>query len=82
MIPHTKHSLILIVFFLLIFPAPVGVSQEAQIELVEASVTESTITGTAGVPATMMLIGISLILVAGRIRKNIGHDFPLDIMDN
>ncbi len=69
--PGLKHTLILIITLLLIVPVMAGSSQAAQTATAETTLTATTGPDKAAAPAAMIIIGISLILVAGMIRKRL-----------
>ncbi len=71
MITGLKHTLIRIVTILLIAPVMAGVSQAAQTERPVTSLAAAAVPDKAETSAAMIITGISLILVAGLLRKRV-----------
>lgn len=71
MTPGLKQILILIVTILLIVPVMTGFSQASQAERTDTPLSATVGTDKAETPTAMIIIGISLILVAGIMRKKL-----------
>lgn len=74
MIPGLKQTLIIIVTILLIVPVVVGISQADQTEITGVTQTATIGTDKTETPVAMTIIGISLILIAGTIRKRLNSN--------